>query len=104
MEELVIYENGAIVVAQEICKKIAEFERQALNIELAKKDLKEKLKNCMEEHGISSFENEYIKVLYKRPSERVTVDSKKLKEELPDIYEAYTKTSKVAGSITLEVK
>lgn len=104
MEDLVQYENGALTVAQEICKKIAEFERQALEIELKKKELKEALKNAMEEHNLSTFENEYIKVLYRKASERVTIDSKKLKEECPDIYEAYAKSSQVASSITLEVK
>lgn len=102
--EMVEYKNGAITVAQEICKRIAEFERKALEIEMAKKEIKEQLKKVMEEHGISTFENEYIKVTYKKPSVRTTVDSKKLKEELPEIYNEYTKTSNVSSSISLEVK
>lgn len=102
--EMVVYENGAITVAQEICKRIAEFERKALEIDMAKKEIKEQLKKVMEEHGISTFENEYIKVSYKKPSVRTTVDSKKLKEELPEIYNEYTKTSNVSSSISLEVK
>lgn len=104
MEELVLYKNGAIQVAQDVCRKIAEFERKALEIELAKKELKEALKSTMENHGISTFENEYIKVSYRKPSERVTIDSKKLKEELPEVYDVYAKTSSVASSITLTVK
>lgn len=102
--ELVKYENGAIQVALEVCKKIADFEKKALEIELQKKNLKETLKNVMETHNLSTFENEYIKVSYKKASERKTVDSKKLKEECPEIYEAYTKTSNVSSSISLEVK
>lgn len=42
--EMVVYENGAITVAQEICKRIAEFERKALEIDMAKKEIKEQLK------------------------------------------------------------
>jgi len=104
MGELVKYENGELSVAEGICAEIAEFEKQALKIELVKKNLKEKLKECMENYGVEKFENSYIKVSYRKPSQRVTIDSKKLKEELPDIYNEYTKTSNVASSITLEVK
>ena len=50
------------------------------------------------------IENDFLKVSYRKASTRTTVDSKKLKEELPDIYEAYTKTSNVASSIVMEVK
>lgn len=102
--EMVVYENGAIAVAQEVCKHIAEFEKKALEIEMTKKEIKEQLKKVMEEHGITTFENEYIKVSYKKASTRTTVDSKKLKEELPKIYQEYTKTSNVSSSISLEVK
>lgn len=104
MNELVKYENGSIQVALEACKKIADFKKRALEVEMAEKELKAQLKNAMEEHGISTFENDYIKVAYRKPSTRTSIDSKKLKEECPDVYAAYSKTSNVASSITLEVK
>ncbi|MEG0872958.1 MAG: hypothetical protein RSD14_04920 [Clostridia bacterium] len=104
MDELVLYENGAILVAQDVCKKIADFEREAIKIETTKKELKERLKQIMEEHNLSTFENEYLKVSYKKPSIRKTVDSKKLKEECPEVYDAYCKESNVSSSISLEVK
>ena len=34
---------------------------------------------------------------------KTTLDSKRLKEELPEIYEEYSKTSDVASSITLTI-
>lgn len=104
MEQMVRYENGTMTVESTICQQIALFKKKALEIELLEKELKQKIKNCMEEHGVTEFENDFLKVSYRKASTRTTVDSKKLKEELPDIYEAYTKTSAVASSIVMEVK
>jgi len=104
MEQMVKYENGVMTIESAICQQIALFKQKALEIELLEKELKQKIKNCMEEHGVTEFENDYFKVSYRKASTRTTIDSKKLKEELPDIYEAYAKTSNVASSISLEVK
>ena len=41
---------------------------------------------------------------YKKPSQRTTIDSKRLKEEAPDIFEAYSKTSDVKESISISIK
>ena len=102
--ELVEYKDGRILVAQDFTKAYAEFQKQALEMEMKVKEVKEKLKNAMEEHGVLSYEDEYIKVSYRKSSVKKTIDSKKLKEELPDIYEEYSKTSNVASSISVEAK
>lgn len=104
MEQMVKYENGVMTVATAVCQQIALFKQKALEVELMEKELKQRIKECMEEHGVTEFENDFLKVSYRKASTRTTVDSKKLKEELPDIYEAYTKTSNVASSIVMEVK
>jgi hypothetical protein len=46
--ELVKVENGEIVVAQEIINQIVEFEKEKLKMDLIQKELKEKLKEAME--------------------------------------------------------
>lgn len=104
MEQMVKYENGVMTIEAAICQQIALFKQKALEIELKEKELKQKIKECMEAHGVTEFENDYFKVSYRKASTRTMIDTKKLKEELPDIYEAYTKTSQVGSSITMEVK
>ena len=107
--ELVKVENGEIVVAQELANKIIAFEKESLKMKLIADDLKEKIKSAMEENGIDkgfSIETEEgsLKVSYRKASTRTTVDSKKLKEDLPDIYEEYSKTSDVSSSISISVE
>lgn len=43
-----------------------------------------------------------VKATYVSPSTRSTIDSKKLKEEEPELAKKFTKTSKVSASIRLE--
>lgn len=104
MNDLVRIEEGKIIVAENFAREYAEFQKQALEMELKAKELKQILKEKMEEYGITGFENDYFKVSYTKATTRTTIDSKRLKEELPDIFEEYSKTSNVVSSIKLEVK
>lgn len=106
MNDLVKVENGKIVVAQEIIDAIVEFEKKALQIKLQQEELKQNLKEAMEQHGITEWTspNGELKVTYRKPSIRTTIDSTRLKNELPDIYEEYSKTSEVASSISIKVE
>jgi predicted phage-related endonuclease len=64
----------------------------------------------MEENGITEcykINGEIegsLKVSYRKASTRTTLDSKKLKEELPDIYDEYSKISNVSSSISISVE
>ena len=104
--ELVKVENGQVVVAQEIVNQIVNFKKEMLKMELLEKQLKEEIKEAMEKNGIAKWisPNEELEVTYRKPSTRTTLDSKKLKEELPDIYEEYSKVSEVASSVTITIK
>ena len=104
MNELVKVENGKIVVAQEFTSEYAKFESIRLDMELKSKQVKEEIKKAMEENNILTYEDDFVKFSYRKPSIRTTIDSKKLKEELPDIYEEYSKTFSVSSSVSLEVK
>lgn len=104
MNELVKVENGQIVVAQEVVNQIVEFNKEKLKMDLVEKELKEKLKEAMENNNVTKLEFGELKVSYRNASTRTSIDSKKLKEELPDIYEEYSKTSNVSSSISISVE
>ncbi len=104
MNELVKVENGKIIVAQDFTSEYAKFQSKVLEWDLKLKEVKEALKKAMEENDILNYEDDYIKVIYKKGSVRTTIDSKRLKEELPDIAEEYSKTSNVSSSVAIEVK
>lgn len=68
------------------------------------KKAKQKLHDAMEQYGIKKFETDAVVITRVLPSERKTIDSKKLKAERPDIASQYEKVSKVAGSVRIKLK
>lgn len=59
------------------------------------------IKNLMIDKNIKSFENDLVKISYIAPTERTSIDSVKLKKELPEIAEKYSKISQVSDSVRL---
>ena len=103
MNNLVEVKDNKISVSEETIKKIRGLEEVRLEAEMMMKELKEELIEKMEANGMTeSFETNGLKVIYKSPTKRNTLDSKKIKEDLPDIYEKYSKTSDVKSSVSLE--
>ena len=103
--DLVKYENNKLTVAEEFAKEYALFQKQVAVMDMKLKEVKEAMKNAMEKYNITEpYEDDYIKITYRKATTRTTVDSKRLKEELPDIYEEYSKVSDVSSSISVEAK
>lgn len=103
MTELVKVENGEIVVEPEIVTQIREFEKMKAEMDLKEKELKQALKENMEKYNITTWIADGLCAKYKSATTRKSIDTKRLKEELPDIYEEYLKESNVSSSISLTV-
>lgn len=77
-------------------------QKKALEEQEAK--VREQLVAAMDAHGIKSFENDLLKVVFVAASTRTTIDSKALKKDLPDVAEKYSKTSSVKASVKISLK
>ena len=58
----------------------------------------------MEAHGVKKWDNDVMTVTYTAPTTRTSIDSSKLKKELPDVFSKYSKTSNVKSSIRIKLK
>lgn len=85
-------------------QRIADLCSQKKQIEAQEKEMKDKLKESMEQFGITKFENDIIKMTYVKQGERTTLDSTRLKKELPDVAEKYSKKSITSAYVKVEVK
>ncbi len=83
-------------------RKLHDFQVQKAQMEMQEKEIKEAILAAMENNDIKSFENDFLKVTYKAPSTRKTVDTKALKDE--GLYDLYTKESPVKSSVVLTWK
>lgn len=102
--ELVEVKNNEIIINQGFIEDYKKFKQLQLEMELKEKEVKALLKNAMEMTGKKNILKEGFSVTYKKPTIRTSVDSKRLKAELPDVFEEYSKISDVAGSVTIRVE
>jgi hypothetical protein len=91
----------AVYQAEQVIQQIKQQQEEA---EANMKALHEKLMEAMQKKGIKSFENERIKICVVEPSTRESVDSKKLKEDMPEVYKQYLKTCNVKGSVRITLR
>lgn len=100
--ELININNGSIVVAEDLMMRLHTFQVEKTRMELQEKELKEAMLKAMEENGIKSFENDFVKITYTAPGVKKTVDTNALKEQ--GLYETFTKESTVKASVRLTWK
>ena len=103
MKELVIVKGNEIEVQKEAIKKLKEFQIAKAKMDLMEKELKQGLLSAMEQLGKTDLILDGIAVKYKKPYTKKTFDSKKFKEDLPDVYETYMKESTVSGSVSITI-
>lgn len=104
--ELAKIEDGKIVVAENIIKEINKFQKVKLKMDLVQEELKENLKNLMEQVGADKYVSPDGTIVVNYYPERVSkrLDSTTLKKEQPDLYEKYLKDSITKSYVKLTVK
>ena len=100
---IVKIENGQIEATKELISNIKKFQKAKVALNQIENELKENFKEVMEENGIKKWTSPdgSFTVTYVAPTTSTTLDSKKIREELPEIYSAYSKTSTRAGYVKL---
>ena len=88
--------------AKQILKEMRDFEITKQEMENKFKEVKLAVQKAMIENEVKSCDSEYVKITYVAPTQRVSVDTAKMKEE--GIYDLYTKTSEVKASVRFTFK
>lgn len=102
MEELVKISNGTIEIANELMQQLRAFQIKKTEMDIKEKELKNALLNAMEQNNIKKIENDLVKITYKAPAIRKSVDTKALKEQ--GLYERFLVETEVKSSISLNWK
>ena len=91
-------------VETEINLRIASLKEELDNLKQKDQDLREALKEAMKSEGIKKYESDFITVTYVPESNRTTIDTKRLKDEKPELWNEYSKTTPVSDSVRIKVK
>ena len=83
---------------------IEHCENQKKQAEERAKELRQMLLDEMEKQAVKTYENDRIRITYKAPYEKSTIDSARLKKELPEIAKQYTNKTMAKASLIIKLK
>lgn len=83
---------------------IKECEERKKQAEEDAKELRNALLEAMEKGAVKTFENDNIRITYVAPQTRSTIDSARLKKDLPEVAEKYQKQTSVKASLKITLK
>ena len=104
MNNLITIENGNAVLNAEISSQIAEFEKQVKYIKAQEETLKKAILKAMEDNNVIRLDTDDVTISYIAGTDRESLDTKSLRNDLPDIYDEYIRITKVKPSIRIKVK
>lgn len=102
-ELMEVEESTALTLAPDVIRQVCELQVARKKIESEWKELQQGLLELMKEHNVKSFKCDELSMTYKAPTERYALNSKKLKEDYPEIYKDYLEKSIVKESILIKI-
>lgn len=84
--------------------ELKSLDTQKKELELKEKEYKAIILKQMQETHTKSIENEYFKITYVNEIERKTIDTTKLRAEMPEIAEKYQKITVTAPSLRITLR
>lgn len=108
-----IYSEPGLVIANELLARAQEAELELKRAEEVKKEAeatakeyRQKLYEAMQRQNVSSWEtaDKSMLITCVAPSTKTSIDSTKLKKEMPEIAKKYSKTSTVSGYVKITIR
>ncbi len=106
-KEVADYQNNLTeltAVENKITQAIAGFQDELSTLKERDENLRDELKVAMKANNVKKFDNDFLSITYIAEGQRLTIDTKKLKDEKPDLWNEYSKTTDVKDSVRIKVK
>ena len=102
MNEIILTSENELALSTE--RNICELLRTLDELKKQETKIKADLIDEMKKRGLVKIDTEKLTITYIEETTRESLDTKKLKEENPDVYDEYCRISPVKESIRIKVK
>lgn len=102
--ELPTTTTAMLAELEQVSDKITLIKASLKELEEIEKEVKSRLIQEMEQNALKTLENGPLKVTYVAPYTKEAVDTKRLKEVMPEVYEKYKKVSNIGASLKITIK
>lgn len=104
MNEIIVKSGGIAVLSDAACAEIIEIENAKKALKAREETLKSELLKAMEDNDIIKMVTSDFTVTRVLPTDRETFDTKRFREEHPDMYDDYVEMKPVKGSLRIKLK
>ena len=104
MKELIIYQNGKVMMNPKTAVAIADVERELKALKSKSEEMKAALLQAMQENNVCKLSTPELDVTYIAPTRRERFDTKEFKEACPDLYDEFVTISPVGASVRIKLK
>ena len=105
MNELTqIDKSGVMVATQKEIQNLIDFETSIATRKKVRDEKVAELKERMKQLGIKKFENDDISICYTPARFQERLDTKRLKDEAPEVYLEFSKEVEVADSVKITIR
>ena len=102
--KLLVETKAGLKLTQSATETIRSIEKQMEELRKMEEKMKAKIMAQMESHNCKRIENDELAITYVDETKRTTLDSKRIKDELPGIYDRFSKVSKVSACVKISCK
>lgn len=102
--ELIKIENDLITASEELTNIILDIKNLEERLKAKKENLSLSLLEEMKAKDIKKIETPDVVITYVDETERETFDTKKFKEDFPDMYDDYVKFTKVKANVRIKAR
>lgn len=99
--DVLVLKNNEYVLSPQALDDLREFSEQLKRLNDLDKALRTQIKEEMERKNIIEIKTDDVTIKYIAGTSRETFDSKKLREDNPDLYDLYVKISNVSPSVRI---
>lgn len=104
MDEMISTRDGNMHLSDTAELEIIKIEQAARQIKAAQDAIKRAILAEMEQKNIIKLETDRLTITYIAPSDRESFDSKRMREQWPDLYDEFVKITPVKSSVRFKVK
>lgn len=104
MDEIITANDNDYVIAKQYEEALVNLDHAIEDLKKKQNEIKKALLEEMEIKGIIKVDTDRLTINFVDGYDRETLDSKKLKQELPTIYDEYIKITAVKPSVRIKVK
>lgn len=104
MNDIILRDERGLYLEKDAYTLLIDLEKRIKELKKIQEETRQRLLEEMELKGIKKVDTPMLTITYKASYDKESFESKKFREEHPDLYDEYIKISPVKSSVQIKVK